>query len=125
MPQPLAQRRFNRLSEAILRGCTLHGEALRAPGIGGREGRGALRAAWLSQFPDATEPGSYLTDDLSGVYQELRRNVGNSCPSGPNTSCPDWPKERERTLSDALVHLEDTHNFTPERVAAWLRAYGF
>jgi len=125
VPQPPSQRAYKNLSEAILRGCSMRRVPARSPGIGGREGRGALQAAWLAQFPEAIAPGSYITDDLSKVYTELRKDAGNSCPSGPNPSCPEWANPRKRTLEQAIIHLEDTHDFTREKVAAWLRAYGF
>jgi hypothetical protein len=125
MPQPPSQRAYKSLSEAILHGCRKHRIQPRTPNIGGgREGRGALQAAWFAQFPDA-DPSDYLPRDLFPVYPELQENFGTSCPSGPNTSCPEWPERRPRTLEQAVIHLEDIHGFTRETVAAWVREHGF
>ena len=86
--------------------------------------RGALQAAWLAQFPDATGPRDALSAELLPYYPELREAFGDSCPYGPNPSCPAWPRCEERTLEQPIVHLEDVHHETREEIIRWLDAHG-
>lgn len=115
---------FKTLSEAIRHGIPLQTVPDPPdPAIGGRQGRGALQAAWRARHPETS--ASYVSTRLAEDFPELHKPAGNSCPAGPNTSCPEWPKQNPRTLEVAIIHLEDTHAFSREQVASWLEAYGF
>ena len=115
-PMPSRRHGFKTLSEAILAGCG------KQPSI---ESGGALRAAWSATFTEAGDLGPFHSANLRDIYPELKISTGDSCPRGPATSCPEWPKRSARTLEAAIYHLEGVHQLKPEDVARWLVAHGY
>jgi len=113
-------RRFAKLSEAVRAGIQLHPLAPGAAG-NGRQGRGALQAAWAAEFDK--DPGTYVTAKLAERYPELGTDCGRSCPTGLGAPCLDWRPPASRTLEVAIVHLEDAHGWGREQVADWLLAH--
>ena len=118
------------LSRLVRDGIQLHPIPPVQPGdpAGGRLGRGALQAAWLALYPKARGPGDnptalYVSGDLASDYPELREDMGPGCPWGPTGSCP-APTEPGRSLEQKIIHLEDRHWLTRERVADWLETHG-
>jgi hypothetical protein len=125
MPQTSGARRFKTLSSAIRDGCARyplprldsHDPA------GGRFGRSALHAAWVAEF-EKDHPDGYVAADLEEWYPELRSDLGALCPADPHTSCAELPPRSSRSLEVAIIHLEDTHRWSRERVTRWLEDRG-
>lgn len=96
----------------------------------GRLGCDALAAAWLAEFYDAeravADEAAGLTDFLAAplneAYPVLRKDLGEACPVGAHAPCP-RPKGG-RTVEEKIVHLQDEHGFSRERVADWLHEQG-
>lgn len=125
--------RIRPLSAAVLAGCQIHPLTMAAGRIGGRQGRSALVAMWVSQFAEPRDPDEpdvtrgYTADGLALLFPELRDGTGMKldvgCPAGPIDICP-FP-DFGATLEQKIIHLEARHGFSREHVAAWLRAYGY
>lgn len=128
--------RFPHLYQAVRAGIQIApdpappGRFLGVSPLTGRLGCDALAGAWLAEFYDRerTEEhdatlAQFFSADLAGLYEVLTFDMGPSCPAGPTTSCPHSTKIRP-SLEQKIIHLQDCHGFTREKVADWLESHG-
>jgi hypothetical protein len=95
----------------------------------GRLGCDALAAAWFAEYYDGErndqDPGlgSFLSEDLAKAYPQLRLDLGPNCPWGPTSSCSH--SNMGRSLEQKIIHLQDRHQLSREKVADWLQVHSF
>ena len=132
----MSSARFPHLYQAVRAGIQImpdpapSGRFLGVSPTSGRLGCDALAAAWFAEFYDRerTEDhdatlGQFLSADLARLYRVLDFDMGPSCPAGPTGSCPHATKIRP-SLEQKIIHLQDCHGFTREKVADWLETHG-
>lgn len=131
----MASSRFPHLFQAVRAGIQIvpdsapPGRFLGVSPATGRLGCDALTAAWLAEFydRDRSDTGGwmlrlFLCADLAEAYPVLRYDMGASCPAGPTSSCR-HPNTIGSSLEQKLIHLQDCHGLTREKVADWLEAH--
>ena len=128
--------RFPSLASAVRAGIQLMPDAApprRYFGVSaetGRLGCDALAGAWFAEFYDAERSTAdddqgltaYLSSPLVEAYPALRQDMGPGCPLGAHEPCP-RPKGG-RTVETKIIHLQDEHRFSRERIAEWLDERG-
>jgi hypothetical protein len=129
--------RFGSLAQAVRAGIQLvpdpapHRRYFGVSSETGRLGCDALAAAWFAEYYDGERSPDedwglhrFLSARLAEAYPVLSEDLGLDCPLGPNANCsvPDKPG---RTLEAKVIHLQDEHRVSREKVADWLEAQGF
>jgi hypothetical protein len=117
--------RFHRLSSAIAEGIRLMPDPTEA-----RTRRGVpisdalcgrtLAAACVGQFDAQTERLLHDGVDLVGSLRVLYPSLVSPVVHG----CSRWRPNRSLTLEENILHLEDCHGFTRDRIVRWLREQG-
>lgn len=81
----------------------------------------AIAAACVGQFDTSTDrlllEGVDLVGSLRVLYPSLAAPVVHGCSR--------WRPREQQTLEDNIVHLEDCHGFSRDRIVTWLREQGF
>ncbi len=127
--------RFPNLYQAVRAGMQIMPDAappsryLGVSPVTGRLGCDALAAAWFAEFYDCERSEGrdealtlFLSAKLEAVYPVLREDMGPGCPAGPTGSCAH--PGSGRALEQKIIHLQDRHGFTREKVADWLQEHG-
>jgi len=103
------------LAEAILHGAAVRPEQAFGHYFEGRRASCALGAAYegMYRLPTNTDlTGERPTRDLEWFFDCLEGSV-RKCPGGDGCT-------KTLSLASILVHLNDTHRWSREQIAAWL-----
>ena len=101
MPEPAEAGLRMRMSAA------LSGESLAAACVG----------QWNGQTDRLQREGVDLVGALRIIYPSLSARMVHGCRH--------WSPSQNQTIEENILHLEECHGFSRERIVSWLRDQGF